>query len=206
MQAYRASILHLLDDPGVAGEAVIAFHADGLLVVDKGYVVACGDHARLSPHLGDAPVHELPGRLITPGFVDLHVHFPQTDIIASHGDQLLDWLERYVFPAEAAFAEPAHAAQTARFFVSELLANGTTTALVFGSSHRVGIDALFTDALSRNMRLIAGKSLMDRLAPDGVRDTLEGSRRDTLGLIADWSGKGRLGLCGHPPIRPHQHP
>jgi len=195
MQAFRAEIVHLLDDPTVAGEAAIAHHRNGLLIVDGGHIAACGPWAELAPQLGETPLETLPGRLITPGFVDLHIHFPQIDVIAAHGDQLLDWLYRYVFPAEAAFADPAHATEAAAFFVSELLRNGTTTALVFGSSHRGSIDALFAEALKRDMRLIAGQSLMDRNAPDGVRDTLESSRRDTLGLIEDWVGRGRLGYA-----------
>jgi guanine deaminase len=196
--AYRASILHTLDDPAAAGPAAVAYHPDGLLVVEGGHIAACGDHAALAETLGDIPVETLPGRLITPGFIDLHIHFPQIDVIAAHGLQLLDWLERHVFPAEAAFADPAHARIAAADFVAELLRNGTTTALVFGSSHRASADALFAEALSRDMRLIAGQSLMDRDAPDGVRHTLEASRRDTLGLIGDWRGRGRLGYAVTP--------
>jgi guanine deaminase len=197
-QAYRAGIFHLLDEPVTAGSDAIAYHPDGLLLIDGGHVAACGDWADLGPRLGNTPVESLPGRLITPGFIDLHIHFPQVDVIAAHGLQLLDWLERHVFPAEAAFADPAHAAEGARFFVSELLRNGTTTALVFGSSHKASIEALFAEALTVDMRLIAGQSLMDRHAPDSVRRELEGSRQDTHQLIADWAGKGRLGYAVTP--------
>lgn len=197
MQAYRASILHLLDDPTKNAEAV-AFHEDGLLLVEDGRVVACGDYAELTPWLGETDVTDLSGHLITPGFVDTHIHFPQVDIIAAHGKQLLDWLEQHTFPAEAAFADPKHAADSAAFFVDELLRNGTTTALVFGSVHKVSVDALFAEAFERNMRLIAGKSLMDRNAPDGLTDTVEESRADMEALIADWHGKGRLGYAVTP--------
>ncbi len=197
MQAFRASILHLLDDPTKSGEAV-AFHEDGLLVVSEGRVVACGDHAALAADYADAPVEDLTGHWITPGFVDTHIHFPQVDIIAAHGAQLLDWLEQHTFPAEAAFADPEHARQTAGFFVDELLRNGTTTALVFGSVHKESVDALFAEALSRDMRLIAGKTLMDRNAPPGLTDTVEGARADMEALIADWHGKGRLGYAVTP--------
>ncbi len=197
MRAYRAQILHLLDDPARAGAAAVAYHPDGLLLVDRGKVVACGDHDDIAPRLGAAKVQAFPGRLITPGFIDLHIHFPQIDVIAAHGEQLLDWLERYVYPAEAAFANPAHAQAAAKAFVAELLRNGTTTAMVFGSSHRASVEALFTEALAKNMRLIAGKVLMDR-APDSVADTVESGRRDTLALIEAWSGKGRLGYAVTP--------
>jgi len=198
LQAYRASILHLLDDPTKTAEPAYAFHADGLLLVEDGRIVACGDHADLAETLGDAPVEDLSGKLITPGFIDTHIHFPQTDIIAAHGEQLLDWLERHTFPAEAAFANPAHAAEAADFFVRELLRNGTTTAMVFGSVHKGSVEALFAAALARDMRLIAGKSLMDRNAPPGLTDTVESSRADMQALIARWHGKGRLGYAVTP--------
>ena len=199
MQAYRAALFHLLDDPAKAPDGqAYAYHEDGLLVVEDGRIVACGDYAELAPRLGDTPVEDLTGKLITPGFIDLHVHFPQTDIIAAHGAQLLDWLERHIFPAEAAFADPAVAADTAKFFVSELLRNGTTTALVFASVHKGSVEALFSEALARNMRLIAGKILMDRNAPADLTDTVEQGRRETLELIAEWAGKGRLGYAVTP--------
>lgn len=197
MQAYRASILHLLDDPTQNTDAV-AYHDDGLLLVEDGHVVACGDFAGLRDLLGDTPVEDLTGKLITPGFIDTHIHFPQVDIIAAHGAQLLDWLEQHTFPAEAAFADAAHARETAAFFVEELLRNGTTTALVFGSVHKGSVEALFAEALKRDMRLIAGKSLMDRNAPEGLTDTVESSRADMESLIADWHGKGRLGYAVTP--------
>jgi guanine deaminase len=202
LQAYRASILHLLDDPVKDGPTkdagAIGFHDDGLLLVEDGHVVACGDYAALRELVGDTPVEDLTGKLITPGFIDTHIHFPQVDIIAAHGAQLLDWLEQHTFPAEAAFADPDHAAEAATFFVDELLRNGTTTALVFGSVHKSSVEALFRVALERDMRLIAGKSLMDRNAPDGLTDTVESSRADMESLIADWHGKGRLGYAVTP--------
>ena len=198
MQAYRASILHLLDDPTKNEEGAVAFHKDGLLLVEDGRVAGCGEYAELSPWLGDAELHDLTGHLITPGFIDTHIHFPQVDVIAAHGKQLLDWLEQHTFPAEAAFADPKHATETAAFFIDELLRNGTTTALVFGSVHKVSVDALFAEAFDRDMRLIAGKSLMDRNAPEGLTDTVESSLADMEALIADWHGKGRLGYAVTP--------
>jgi guanine deaminase len=198
LQAYRAAIFHLLDDPARAGAAAIAHHPDGLLLVEDGHVAACGDYEALAPQLDGAPIEALPGRLIVPGFVDLHIHFPQIDVIAAHGEQLLDWLERYVFPAEAAFADPAHAADAARAFVDELLRNGATTALVYASSHRASVEALFAEALARNLRLITGKTLMDRDTPPALADTVEDGRRETLALIEAWAGKGRLGYAVTP--------
>ncbi|MDZ4375627.1 MAG: guanine deaminase [Phenylobacterium sp.] len=196
--AYRAAILHALDDPARASDAV-AWHPDGLLVVEDGHVAACGDHAEIAPTLApDVPVEALPGRLICPGFVDAHVHFPQVDVIGAWGGQLLDWLDTHTFPAEAAFADPVHARAMAPVFLDQLLAHGTTSALAFCSVHRASADALFDAALERNMRLIAGKVLMDRNAPAGLLDTVETGRAETEALIRAWRGRGRLGYAVTP--------
>ena len=199
-QAYRASLLHALADPcqTPAGEAW-AFHKDGLLVIEDGHVKAFGAYADLIPTLDPhIPVQDFSGKLITPGFVDAHIHYPQTDVIAAWGSQLLDWLANHTFPAELAFADRAHADEAAAFFCDELLRNGTTSALVFGTVHKTSVDALFEAALSRNMRLIAGKVLMDRNAPAGLTDTVETGRADTEALIRAWRGRGRLGYAVTP--------
>jgi guanine deaminase len=199
VQGFRAGLFHLLDDPALAGEAAHAYHPDGLLLIEDGYVAAAGDYHTMAPNLAaDVSVAALPGRLITPGFVDAHIHFPQLDIIGGFGEQLLEWLEDHAYPAEAAFADPAHAREAAGFFIAELLRNGTTSALVFGTSHRASVDALFEAALERNMRLIAGKSLMDRGVPHALLDTPQSARADTLALIEAWHGRGRLGYAVSP--------
>lgn len=199
-QAYRAAVAHMLDDPSRApAEDACAYHPDGLLLVEDGHVAACGAWADLAPGLGaDVEVAELPGRLITPGFVDAHVHYPQTDVMAAWGTRLLDWLHTYTFPAEQAFADRAHADAAAAFFLDQLLANGTTSALVFCTVHKASADALFEAALARNMRLTAGKVLMDRGAPQGLTDTVETGRTDTEALIRAWRGRGRLGYAVTP--------
>ena len=199
-QAYRASLLHALADPCQAPAAdAWAFHEDGLLMVENGHVQAFGAYADLAPTLDPhTPVKDYSGKLITPGFVDAHIHYPQTDVIAAWGSQLLDWLTHHTFPAELAFADRAHADEAAAFFCDELLRNGTTSALVFGTVHKTSVDALFEAALSRNMRLIAGKVLMDRYAPSGLTDTVETGRSDTEALIRAWRGRGRLGYAVTP--------
>ena len=196
-QAYRAGLLHALDDPSRSPEA-IEHHPDGLLVVEDGHVAAFGAYADLAPALGDTPVTELPGRLITPGFIDAHVHYPQVDVMAAWGAQLLDWLQTHTFPTEQAFADRAHADAVAQVFIDQLLANGTTSALAFCTVHKTSADALFEAALARNMRLIAGKVLMDVNAPDGLTDTVETGRADTEALIRAWRGRGRLGYAVTP--------
>ncbi len=197
--AYRSALLHALDDPCAGSPEAIAYHPDGLLVVDDGHIAAFGAYADIAPALpADTKVTELPGRLIIPGFVDAHIHYPQTDVMAAWGSQLLDWLNNHTYPAEQAFVDRAHADEAADFFLTELLRNGTTSALVFGTVHKTSVDALFEAALARNMRLIAGKVLMDRHAPAALTDTVESGRTDTEALIRAWRGRGRLGYAVTP--------
>jgi guanine deaminase len=196
MKAFRGEILSVPEDPAVAGAEAIRHFPDGLLVVEDGLVAACGAHADLAGGFSGVETEAVAG-LIVPGFVDAHVHYPQTERIASHGEQLLQWLERHIFPAEQAFAEPAHAAAIAAFFLDELLRNGTTSALVFATVHSCSVDALFEAALERDMRIVSGKVLMD-LGPEGLRDTAEDGRAETERLIAKWRGRGRLGYAVTP--------
>ena len=204
MKAYKAAIFHMIDDPAVVGhEAAHKFYKDGMLVVNDGHVVIAGDRALLEPSLAKGTeVVDLSGKLIVPGFIDTHIHFPQIDMIASFGAELLDWLEKYTFPEEAKFADPEHAKDTADFFVRELLRHGTTTALVYGTVHKQSVEALFAEAYSRGMRMVAGKALMDRNVPENVRDTAESGDADSRALIKDWHGKGRLGYAITPRFAP----
>lgn len=204
MKAYRGSLFHLIDDPSVVGiEAAHKYYEDGLLVVDGGHTVMAGDRALLEPSLAEGTeIIDHSGKLIVPGFIDTHIHFPQLDMIASFGEQLLDWLEKYTFPEEAKFADPAHAKDCAEFFIAELLRNGTTTALVYGTVHKGSVDALFTEAYKRGMRIVAGKALMDRNVPENVRDTPESGDADSRALIKEWHGKGRLGYAITPRFAP----
>lgn len=196
-QAFRASILHCLADPGEGSLATAtAYLDDGLLIVENGLIVELGEAAALLPQLGDrVSLQEFPEQLIVPGFIDCHVHFPQLDIIASYGEQLLDWLRRYAYPVEARFADADYAREIADVFVNELLRNGTTTALVFGTVHAHSADAIFEAAAKRDMRLIAGKVLMDRNCPEALRDDPESAYADSKALIERWHGQGRLGYA-----------
>jgi guanine deaminase len=142
------------------------------------------------------------GRIIAPGFVDLHVHYPQLDVIGSPADGLLPWLENYTFPQESRFCDPAHAQEVARLFMTELQRNGVTTALTFASSHPASVDAFFTEARARRMRMIGGKVLQDRHSPDGVRDETEQSLLDTEALLQRWHGVDRLGYAITPRFAP----
>jgi guanine deaminase len=190
-QAYRASVLHFTADPAFNDHACM-WHEDGLLIVEDGRVQAADDYARLRTRLApDVPVQDLRGKLIVPGFIDTHIHYPQTDVIASPAPGLLPWLDNHTFPAERAFADPSHASEVACFFLDELLRCGTTTAMVYCSAHRPSGDAFFAESEKRNLRMAAGKVLMDRRCPDFLTDTAEGGVRDSEELIQTWHGRGR---------------
>ena len=195
--AFRASILHCLADPGGATDhentSAVEYFDDGLLIVEEGHVREVGDAPSLLDGISDdIEIVDYSGRLITPGMIDCHVHFPQIDIIASYGAQLLDWLNKYAYPAEQKFADAEHAAEVADFFVDELLRNGTTTALVFATVHPQSVDAIFEKASGLNMRLLSGKVLMDKNCPQALRDDAKSAYEDSLSLIKKWHGKGRL--------------
>ena len=192
-QAYRASVFHLLDDPEGGPPPLETYFADGVLVIEDGHVVEAGDWSAIGPRLGgDVAVSHFAHSLIVPGFVDAHVHYPQLDVIASPATHLLDWLSNHTFPSETRFADRAVADEAAGFFLGQLLRHGTTSALVYATVHKASVVALFEAALARNMRMVSGKVLMDRHAPDGLRDTAEEGYRDSQDLIRDWHGRGRL--------------
>ncbi|MGE6792980.1 guanine deaminase [Pseudomonas guineae] len=207
VKAYRAAILHSIADPAVVGvEQSYEYFEDGLLVIENGQVAKVGPAADLLPALKGVEITEYRDALITPGFIDTHIHYPQTGMIASYGEQLLDWLNTYTFPTEQQFADKAHAADVAGIFLKELLRNGTTTALVFGSVHKQSVDAFFEAAEALNLRMIAGKVLMDRNAPDYLTDTPESGYADSKELIERWHGKGRLHYAVTPRFAPTSTP
>jgi guanine deaminase len=191
--AHCGSLLSFRADPGDSDDAGSYDYWDrGALIVADGHIEAVGPAAELLAGQTDLAVIDHGARLILPGFIDTHIHYPQTDIIAAGGRNLLDWLQRYAFPAEQQFADPAHARSVAEFFLDELLRNGTTTAQVLGTVHRGSIDAFFEAATARHLRMIAGKTLMDRDSPPLLRDTAVEGERDMRELIATWHGRDRL--------------
>lgn len=212
MNAYRASLLWFASRS--EGVARALYEKDGLLVVGpdahgRQVVQAIGAYSTVSKQYPQVPVQHFPGRIIAPGFIDLHIHYPQIDVIGSPASGLLPWLENYTFPEENRFSAPDHSAQAATFFVAELLRNGVTTALTFATSHPESVNALFTEAQARRMRLITGLVLMDRHAPDylvnqgqGSVSGTEQSLRDTEALIQRWHGVDRLGYAITPRFAP----
>lgn len=206
--AHRGALLHSIGDPAQVGiQASYQYFADGLLVVEDGHISAMGEAAELLPTLdSDVRVIEHHNALITPGFIDTHIHLPQAGMIGAYGEQLLDWLNTYTFPCERQFADPQHAATAAQMFIEELLRNGTTTAMVFGSVHPESVEAFFQAAAQRNLRMIAGKVMMDRNAPDDLTDTVESAYADSKALIERWHGKDRLSYAVTPRFAPTSSP
>lgn len=202
--AIRGCIVHCLHDPGDGNDVgALEVLQDGVLVVRDGRVAALGPATELLPTLGDkVRVDDQRGRFIVPGFIDAHIHYAQTDMIASHGEKLLTWLNRYVFPVEGRFSDQAVAEETAAFFMQELLRNGTTSALVMGTVHPQSVGPVFERARTLGMRLAAGKVLMDRNAPEYLQDDAESGCRQTRDLIEQWHGIDRLSYAITPRFAP----
>jgi len=214
MNAYRAAILRFA--PDVDPQASALYEEDGLLVVGPNalgtqVVQAVGPYQELRQCFPDVAVTHWPGRIIAPGFVDLHSHYPQTNVIGSPAEGLLPWLENYTFPEEKRFIAPEYCAQAAAFFIAEMLRNGVTTALTFATSHPNSVNALFQAAQQSRLRLITGLCLMDRHAPvdllnqtatDGSLDATEQSLLDSEALITRWHGVDRLGYAITPRFAP----
>ena len=205
MKAYRAAVLRFADDQ------TPVYEPDGLLVVGpdatgQRVVRAVGDHTALVDRFPGVAIEDLRGHIIAPGFVDMHIHYPQTDVIGAPAAGLLPWLENYTFPHESRFSDPDYARGVAEFFLDELLRHGVTTALAFATSHPSSVNAMFEAAQARGVRLITGKVLQDRHSPDGVRDDTEQSLIDTETLIQRWHGVDRLGYAITPRFAPTSTP
>jgi guanine deaminase len=166
---------------------------DGLLLAKDGHIHWFGDYRDGRDRIpAGCPLTEHGQGLIVPGFIDAHIHFPQMEIIGSHGKQLLEWLEHYAFPAEEKYGDPGYAAAMADFFLDQLVQNGTTTAMVFCTVHPQSAEALFAAAKKRSMRIIGGKVLMDRNCPPNLRDSAERGYTESKELIERWHGQDRL--------------
>ncbi|MDV2994115.1 MAG: Guanine deaminase [Chroococcidiopsis sp. SAG 2025] len=193
LKAFRSSFLDFIADPFYISELESArYIPDGLLVLEDGKIKEIGTYDSLQHKYPEISITAYPGMLIVPGFIDTHVHFPQLEIIAAYGEQLLTWLNKYTFPTEGKFKDKAYAQKVAAIFLDELLKNGTTTALVFATVHPESVDAFFEEANRRHLRAIAGKVMMDRNAPDFLTDTAETSYQETKALIQKWHKKDRL--------------
>jgi len=193
IKGFRASFLDAIADPFYVPESdCIRYFPDGLLVIEHGKVKALGNYEQIHAQYADIPITHYPDRLIVSGFIDTHIHFPQMEMIGSYGEQLLEWLSTYTFPTEQKFADRNYALEIASLFLDELLRNGTTTALVFTAVFPQSTDAFFEAAYCRNLRMIAGKVMMDRNAPEFLRDTATSSYLETKQLIEKWHKRDRL--------------
>jgi guanine deaminase len=193
LRAIRGRVLTFLRAPNGAGDAgSYRYLDDGIILVRDGKVDAVGPASELTPGLpAGVPVEHFPHALIMPGFIDPHIHYPQTQVIASYGAQLLEWLEKYTFVEEQKFADPQHAARNAEFFLDELARNGTTTAVAYCTAHPGSAEALFAAAHKRNVGMIAGNAVMNRNAPPGLLAPGPTAIADSRDLIHRWHGKGR---------------
>jgi guanine deaminase len=189
----RGRILSFLRQPqDIKDEDSYVYHQDGGLLVDDGRVAAMGDYdviRRQAPDNAEFVDHR--PHLIMPGFIDPHIHFPQMQVVGSYAANLLEWLNTYTFVEEQRFADAGHAARIAAKFFDELVRYGTTTAVAYCSVHKASADAFFAESLRRNMRMVAGKVMMDRNAPAALCDTPQSGYDDTKRVIADWHGRGR---------------
>ncbi|MBS0353998.1 MAG: guanine deaminase [Proteobacteria bacterium] len=208
----RGQILHYLSDPGPGDDpSAWEFFDDGALWIVDGRIHAAGPwsaiNANMPPEVRRSAVfHDHRDRLVLPGLVDTHIHYPQAGVIGSFGRQLLDWLNDYTFPAEARFADYGVAERTAEFVVQRLLAHGTTTASVFATVHAHSVDAFFEASAARKLRMLCGKVLMDRNCPDDLRDDAVSGRADSQALIERWHGQGRLRYTLTPRFAPTSTP
>lgn len=211
-QLFRASLLHFLQDPGQDDQpGSWQYWEDGLLWVRKGLIETCLDYAIREQHprwseMAAIPIEHLKDRLLLPGFVDTHLHYPQAGIIASYGRQLLDWLNHYTFPEEARFRDANYAQRTAHFVLDRLLANGTTTASVFATVHPQSVDAFMAEAQKRRLRMLCGKVMMDRHCPAELADTPARAEAESLALIERWHRQGRLRYSITPRFAPTSSP
>lgn len=187
LKAFRAAIVHSLSD------SAFDYYPDGLLLVSNGLITACGPADQLLPSLSPStPIETFPDSLLLPGLIDTHIHYPQVEVLGSYGTKLLEWLQNYTFPTEGKFKNPIEARRVADFFLQELLRNGTTTALVFCAVFKESVTAFFEAAQEKGLRMIAGKVMMDRNAPQYLLDTAESSYTDSKELIQHWHGVDRL--------------
>ena len=202
--ALRGRVLSFDADPADAGvRHAVRFIEDGLVVVDAGIVRTLGEAPKLLRELSPGvPVADHRPHLILPGFVDPHLHMPQTQVIASYGAELMEWLAKYTFPEESRYGDTAVAAEASRFLLDELLANGTTTAGVYCTTHPESVDAFFAEAERRALRMVAGKVMMDRNAPPALLDTAESGYAQSEALIGRWHGRGRLEYAISPRFAP----
>src|ERR1700753_1887950 len=189
--AVRGHAISFRADPFFSDDALVDVE-DALIVSEDGLITAFGPYEDTKGSVPDGvEVAHHPGALICPGFIDTHIHYVQTGIIGAFGSQLIDWLNNYTFIEEQRFADKSHADAVAKLYFDQLLGNGTTTAVTFAAVYPQSVDAFFEESERRGTRMIGGKVLMDRNAPEGLLDTAQSAYDDSKALISKWHDKGR---------------
>ena len=205
--AVRAPVLHFTDEPDPRTGSGYEYLPDGVLLVADGHVRALESAGSMADKGFDLDqCDHFPDHLLMPGLVDTHIHYPQTDVIASYGEQLIDWLNHYTFPAEMRFSCAEHASHAADDFLNLLLESGTTTAMVYTTIFAASVDAFFEAAHRRNLRMIAGRMLMDRNAPPWLMDSVVEGERESRELIEKWHRNERLLYAVSPRFAPTSSP
>ena len=199
-------VLRYAGDPFLDGLSAAQILGQGAVAIEAGRITAVGEAADLRARYPQARLHNHGRKLISAGFIDAHVHYPQTAIIASWGKRLIDWLNTYTFPEEMRFNDPAYAQEIANRYLDLIRARGTTTVCSYATIHPASVDAIFTAAQARGMRLFAGKTCMDRNAPEGLRDTARSAYDDSKRLLEKWHGVGRLSYVITPRFSPTSTP
>jgi len=200
--AIRAGFLHFVEDPDQDGQSY-QYIEDGIMILKQGRIQALGEAGDWFDFLPDgAMFYDYSGHLVMPGFIDSHAHYPQSEMLASYGAQLLDWLENYTYPTEMRFSDRAHADDIADFYCREMLRNGTTTSAVFATVHPQSVNAIFGAAAKYDLCLIAGKVMMDRNAPAALLDTAESGYQQSAELIERWHHNGRAHYAVTPRFAP----
>lgn len=207
-KALRGAALTFVDDPfKVGGEAAARYESDALVIIENGRIKAFGSYDSLKSSLtADIPLTTYKDSLILPGFIDTHVHYPQTQIIGAYGKQLIDWLNNYTFIAEQQFAKPEHGRDVANVFLRECMRAGTTTAMVYCTVYPQSVDVFFEESEKINARMIAGKVMMDRNAPDALLDTAQSGYDQSKALLQKWHKCGRQLYCITPRFAPTSTP
>jgi guanine deaminase len=199
-------VISFTADPFAMGETAAQHQSRGAVVIDQGKIKAHGPADDLRARYPQARVTDYGQDLISAGFIDAHVHYPQTAIIASWGKRLIDWLNSYTFPEEMRFADPSYANEVANRYFDLARAHGTTSMCSYATIHPESVDAFFTAAQSRGLRAFAGKTCMDRNAPEGLRDTPQSAYDDSKALLQKWHGVDRLSYVITPRFSPTSTP
>jgi guanine deaminase len=199
-------VLSFSADPFVQGIGAAHHEARGGVLIEAGKIAATGPADALRAAHPQARVTDYGQDLISAGFIDAHVHYPQTAIIASWGKRLIDWLNLYTFPEEIRFADPAYAEAVSNRYLDLALAHGTTSMCSYATIHPGSVDAFFSAAQARGLRAWAGKTCMDRNAPQALRDTAQSAYDDSKSLLAKWHGQGRLSYVITPRFSPTSTP